>query len=192
MNKESFFDIIVSNLIICFSHCLIIFTWCYFFYNFSHKINFLLFYLPYGIIILAFLFFGNRIIFGLFFSHICLYLVVENFNLNLPFNNFFIISICQLICVPMTLFLFKIFNVTVGSNKSYKLNKTNILHVLLITFYSIILFGILINFSSLFFHNKTNLLMFTFGNLFGGVILLVFVKILANIPKAFRSFFANS
>ena len=183
MNIDSIFDKFVSNTIVYASYALTIFTWYYLFYNSGNQINFLLFYFPYGIIIFAFLFFGNKVFFGLLFTYISLYFVLKTYNLNLPFNNFFVISACQLVSTPLTLFVLQKLNMTIGTNKNYRFDKTNIFHVLLITFYSTIMLGIIIVFSSLFFNNQTNILNFTAGNFIGAVILIVLMKILVNIPN---------
>ena len=191
MGINLIFDKFVSNLIIYSAYTLMIFTWYYFFYNSGNQISFLLFY-PYGIIILAFLFFGNRIIIGLVLSYISLFFALKNYNLHLPFNNFFVMSASQLLCVPLTLFVFQKFNITVGAGKKYRLDKTNIYHVLLICFLSAILNGILIVFYSLFFTSQVNLFFLTMGCFFGSTVLIVSAKLLVNIFYNFtNSFKAN-
>ena len=182
MKFNCFIDKFISNIIIYVSHTLIFFIWYYIFYNLFYYENFLLFYFPYGIILLAFLFFGNKIIFGMLFSYITIYFLLKNLSLELPFNNFIALSSSQLVCVPLTLFVLKKFNVTIGVGENYKINKTDIFHVLLLTFYSTIMLGTIIFFSSLFFYNQTALLNFTTGNLLGGGILIVSTKILVNVP----------
>ena len=180
-------DKFISNILIYVSHSLIFCLWYYIFYNLVYYENFLLFYFPYGIILLAFLFFGNKIIFGMLFSYITLYFVLKNLSLELPFNNFIALSTSQLVCVPLTLFVLQKFNVTIGVGKNYKINKTDIFHVLLLTFCSTIMLGTIIFFSSLFFNNQTALLNFTTGNLLGGGILIVSMKILVNVPNLITS-----
>ena len=179
-------DKFVSNLLIYISYTLIIFLWSYFFYNFGQDINYLLFYFPYGIILLAFLFFGNKVIFGMLLTHISLYFFLKSYKLDLPFDNFFAISACQLVCVPLTLFVLQKFNITVGINKNYRMDKTNIFHVLLITFYSTIMLGIIIVFSSLLFYNQTDVLKFTAGNFFGGVVLIITMKLIVNLKPMLK------
>ena len=117
------------------------------------------------------------------FSYITLYFVLKNLSLELPFNNFIALSTSQLVCVPLTLFVLQKFNVTIGVGKNYKINKTDIFHVLLLTFCSTIMLGTIIFFSSLFFNNQTALLNFTTGNLLGGGILIVAMKTLVNVPN---------
>ena len=186
MNINVIFDKFVSNLIVYASHTLMIFTWYYFFYNSGNQINFLLFYFPYGIIILAFLFFGNRIIIGLLLSYISLFFVLKNYNLYLPFNNFFVMSASQLLCVPLTLFIFQKFNITVGAGKKYRLDKTNIYHVLLISFFSTILLGVLLLLSSMLYEQQINMYTFIVGNFIGGVVLIISIKLIVNLLTRFK------
>ena len=182
------FDKFVSNLIVYASYTLMIFTWYYLFYNSSNHIDFLLFYFPYGIIILAFLFFGNRIIIGLLLSYISLYFVLKNYNLYLPFNSFFVISVSQLLSVPLVLFVLQKFNITLGAGDKYRLDKTNIYHVLLIIFFSIIVLGILLTFSSLFIYNETNISIFVMGNFIGAIVLIISMKLIVNFLTRFKMF----
>ena len=81
MGINSIFDKFVSNLIVYASYTLIFLTWYYLFYKSGNQIDFLLFYFPYGIIILAFLFFGNRIIIGLLLSYLTLFYMLKSYNL---------------------------------------------------------------------------------------------------------------
>ena len=185
-------DKFVSNLIIYISYTLIILLWSYFFYNFGHDINFLIFYFPFGIIILAFLFFGNRIIIGLLFSYISLFFVIKNYNLYLPFNNFFVISASQLFCVPLTLFVLQKFNITVGAGEKYRLDKTNIYHVLLITFLSSITLVMLMIFISILYEDQGDFLKFIIGHFFGGAILIISMKLLVNLQTIFINFIKSS
>ena len=192
MKFNHILDKFVSNLLIYVSYTLIILIWSYFFYNFGHDINFLLFYFPFGIIILAFLFFGNKIIIGLLLSYISLFFVLKNYNLYLPFNNFFVMSASQLVSVPLTLFVLQKFNITVGTGKNYKFDRTNIFHVFLIMFYSTIILGLIIIFSSLFFYIQTKLLTFTTGNLIGALTLIILIKMLVNIPNLLKNLVKSS
>ena len=157
MKTNYILDKFISNLLIYVSFTLIVLLWSYFFYNLEIQIDFLLFYFPYGIIILAFLFFGNRVIIGLLLSYISLFFVLKNYNLYLPFNNFYVMSVSQLFCVPLSLFVLQKFSITVGAGEKYKLDKTNIYHVLLISFFSTILLGILLLLSSIFYKQQINM-----------------------------------
>ena len=192
MNINSIFDKFVSNLIVYALYTLMIFAWHYLFYNYGNQIDFLLFYFPYGIIILAFLFFGNRIIIGLLLSYISLFFVLKNYNLYLTFNNFFVMSACQLFCVPLTLFVLQKFNITVGAGQKYRLDKKNIYHVLLITFLSTIVLGTLVNFTSILYEIQIDVLKFIIGNFFGGAVLIVSMKSLVNLPTIFINFIKSN
>ena len=192
MNVNSILDKSVSNLIIYASCTIMIFIWYYLFYNSGSQINFLLFYFPYGIIILAFLFFGNRIIIGLLLSYISLFFVLKNYNLYLPFNDFFVMSASQLLCVPLTLFVLNKFNITVGAGEKYRLDKTNIYHVLLITFLSTIILGTLVTFSSILYEDQGGFLKFIIGHFLGGAVLIISMKLLVNLPTIFINFIKSS
>ena len=192
MNIDGIFDKFVSNLIVYASYTLMILTWHYLFYNSGSQIDFLLFYFPYGIIILAFLFFGNRIIIGLLLSYISLFFVLKNYSLYLTFNNFFVMSASQLFCVPSTLFVLQKFNITVGTGAKYRLDKTNIYHVLLITFLSTIVLGTLVVFTSIFYENQNGFLKFIIGHFLGGAVLIVSMKLLINLPTIFINFIKPS
>ena len=188
MNIKNILDKFVSNIIVYASYSLMIFVWSYFFYNFGHDIDFLLFYFPYGIIILAYLFFGNKIIIGLLLSYISLFFVLNNYDLHLPFNNFFVMVAPQLFCVPLTLFVLQKFNITVGAGGKYRLDKTDIYHVLLITFLSTIILGSLVIFTSILYQNQSGFLKFIIGHFLGGAVLIISMKLLVNLPTIFINF----
>ena len=186
------FDNIMSNLIVCTAYLFMILLWFYCFNNYGVHSQLLLFNFPYGILVLAFLFFGNKIFLGLLFAQLLLYFFTLNYDLRLPFNDYFIISLIQLACIPTTLYILGIFNYTVGIGLNYKLNKTNIHHVLLICFLSAILNGILIVFYSLFFTSQVNFLFLIMGCFFGSTILIVSAKLLVNIFYNFTNSFKNN
>ena len=192
MNFNITFDKIVSNIIVYTSYTLMIFTWYYLFYNFRNDINFLLFYFPFGIIILAFLFFGNRIIIGFVLSYISLFFVLKNYNLYLPFNNFFVMSASQLFCIPLTLFVLRKFNITVGAGEKYRLDKTNIYHVLLITLLSTIVLGTILIFTSILHEHQGGFLKFIIGHFLGGAVLIISMKLLVNLPTIFINFIKSN
>ncbi len=192
MNFNNIFDKIVSNIIVYTSYTLMIFTWYYLFYNFGNDINFLLFYFPFGIIILAFLFFGNRIIIGFLLSYISFFFVLKNYNLYLPFNNFFVISASHLFCVPLILFVLQKFNITVGAGEKYRLDKTNIYHVLLITFLSTIVLGTLLISTSILHEDRGGFLKFIIGHFLGGAILIISMKLLVKLPTICKNFIKSS
>ena len=192
MSINSIFDKFISNLIVYGSFTSMLFTWYYLFYNSGNQTDFLLFYFPYGIIILAFLFFGNRIIIGLLLSYISLFFVLKNYNLYSPFNNFFLMSASQLFCVPLTLFVLQKFNITVGVGEKYRLDKTNIHHVLLITFLSTIVLGTLVIFTSMLYEYQGDFLKFIIGHFLGGAVLIISMKLLVNLPTMFINFIKSS
>ena len=189
---KKFFDQFASNLIVCNAYFFFILLWFYCFNTYGFQSKLLLFNFPYGILVLAFLFFGNKVVFGLLFAQILLYFLTLNYNLSLPFKDYFIISLIQLACMPTTLYILGRFNYTVGAGLNYKLNKTNIYHVLLICFLSAILNGILIVFYSLFFISQINLLLLAVGCFFGSTVLIVSAKLLLNIPYILKSIFKTT
>ena len=192
MDIKNILDNFISIIIVYASYTLMIFFWSYLFYNFGHDIDFLLFYFPYGIIILAYLFFGNKIIIGLLLSYISLFFVLNNYDLHLPFNNFFVMVAPQLFCVPLTLFVLQKFNITVGAGGKYRLDKTNIYHVLLITFLTTIILGTLVIFTSTLYEDQGGFLKFTIGHFLGGAVLIISMKLLVNLPTIFINFIKSS
>ena len=188
MDINNLIDKFVSNFIVYASYTSIILIWSYFFYNSGHDIDFLSFYFPFGIIVLAFLFFGNKVIFGMLLSHITLYFTLKNYDLDLPFNNYFTLSLYQLICMPITLLALHRFNITVGVGKKYRLDKTNIYHVLFIAFLSTIVIGILMIFTSILYENQDGFLKFIIGHFLGGAVLIVSMKLIVNLPTIFKNF----
>ena len=190
MYKFFSFDKFVSNLIVCTTYLFMILLWFYCSKNFEVQ-NILLLNFPYGILVLAFLFFGNKSILGLLFSQFFLYFIVSNYDFNLPFKDYFIVSFIQLASIPITLYVLKRFNYTLGTGVNYKLDKTNIYNVLLICFLSAVVNGILMIFSSLFFISQVNLLLLTIGCFFGSTILIVSAKLLVNILYMLKTFYKN-
>lgn len=186
MNYVMFLDKVLSNTIVYVSYSLI-FLFCYICSNyFEIKYKEITFCLTYGVIVLAFLFFGNKIVYGLILSQISFYFVSQHYDLDLFTSDYAFNSLFQLICLPITIFTLKKFNITIGAGKNYKLDKTNIYHVLLITFISIIVLGALLKFSSQFFYSPFNLFTFTFGSFLGGSSIIILMKLFVNIPKLFK------
>ena len=70
MKNFVFFDKVVSNLIVCVAYFFMILLWCYYFNNYEDQSQLLLFNFPYGILVLAFLFFGNKVVLGLLFAQL--------------------------------------------------------------------------------------------------------------------------
>ncbi len=187
MDFNFILDKFVSNLLVYLSYTFIIFLWYSFFYNFGHDIDFLLFYFPFGIIILAFLFFGNKVIFGMLLSHITLYFTLKYYDLDLPFNNYFTLSLYQLTCMPITLLTLRRFNITIGVSNNFTLDKTNIYNVLLVTFLSVVVLGTLVIFTSILYEDQIDVLKFIIGNFFGGAVLIVSIKLIVNLPTIFKN-----
>ena len=104
MNFHVNFDKVVSNLIVCTAYFFIVLLWFYCFNNFGAQSNLLLFNFPYGILVLAFLFFGNKVILGLLFSKVSLYFVMLYYDFSLPFKDYFVISLIQLASMPISLY----------------------------------------------------------------------------------------
>ena len=185
-------DRFTSIFIVFLSYTLVVLFWYYFYSNFELQKKTLLLFFPYGVIVLGYLFFNNKIIFSLLASQIIFYLILQNYNLELPFNNYFVLSLCQLICMPVTLFVLQKLSITVGVGTNYKLDKTNIYHVLLIVFFSTIVLGIFIILSSIFFKNQINLLSFVTGNFLGGAIFILGIRLFVNIPSLIKKIFQTN
>ena len=181
MYFENILDKFVSNVIVYVSYILTYLLWYSFFFPLALGDQTLILYLPNGIIILSFLFFGNKIILGLFLSQISLYIISLKYNLDLPYNDYLIISLFQLICMPLTFFLLHRFGITIGTDRNDKLDKTNYLHVLIIAFLSATILGIFLISSTLFLVHEINLLTFVLGSFFGAAILILTMKIFVNI-----------
>ncbi len=180
------FDNLISNAIVLIVYVITLLLW-----NFNFDFESLLSYVffPFGIIILGYLFFGNKIIYAFISGHIIYFFICNSYNLNLYLPNYLFSSISYIICVPVTLFMFKVLNFTVGVGNIYILDKTNIYHVLLITLFVSVIFFILVISFGLF--NKTSILSVNFilGNLIGGSLLIILLKILVIISNFFRKLF---
>ena len=93
-----------------------------------------------------------------------------------------------MVSTPFTLFIFQKINISVGAGINYQLDKTNIYHVLFITFISTIILGTFIILCSIFSENQINLLQFIIGNFLGGAILIILMKLIINFPTLIKSF----
>ena len=105
-------------------------------------------------------------------SHITLYYTLKKYDLDLPFNNYFTLSLYQLICMPITLLALNRFNITIGVSNNFTLDKTNIYHILLLTFLSVVVLGTLLIFTSILYEYQIDVLKFIIGNFFGGAVLI--------------------
>ena len=180
---NKFFDNLISNLIVLIVYIITLLLW-----NFNLKFESLFSYVffPFGIIMLGYLFFGNKVIYAFISGHIIYFFICNKYNLNLYLPNYLFSSISYIICVPVTLFMFKILNISVGIGNIYKFDKTNIYHVLLITLFSSITFLILIISFGLFDEPLILNVNIALGNLIGGSLLIILLKILVNILIFFR------
>lgn len=185
-------DYIASNIIVYTSYISICLLWYCFFFRLALNEQTLILYLPHGIIVLSFLFFGIKIILGLFLSQMSFFFISLNYNLELPFNDYLFISFLQLICMPLTFFILHRFGITVGADQNHKLDKTNIFHVLIIAFLSTTILGIFVISYTLFLVNQKNLLTLIFGSFLGSTVLIVSIKLLVNTPYMLKKFFKIS
>ena len=180
---HKFNDLIASNAIVLISYLSILLLSNL---NFLNEKYVIYIYFPFGVIVLGYVFFGNKVIFALILGHIIYYFISIRFNLNLNFNNYFIISMFYIICVPKTMFILKKLNFEIGVGKSYKLDKTNIKHMLLITLYSSISFLILILCYSFFNELNYKVLFYFISNFIGGALLLITLKLIFTIISYFK------
>ena len=180
---NTFFDNLISNLIVLIVYIITLLLW-----NFNLKFESLFSYVffPFGIIMLGYLFFGNKVIYAFISGHIIYFFICNKYNLNLYLPNYLFSSISYIICMPVTLFIFKFLNITVGIGNIYKLDKTKIYHVLLITLFASITFFILIISFGLFDKPSILSVNISLGNLIGGSLLIILLKILVNILIFFR------
>ena len=177
MKLRLILDICASNLLVLFTFLIFMFLW-----NFSVNFNqiFTNLYFPFGIIVLGFLFFYNKITFAFILGHFLYFFLCDQFNITPHLNNHFMTSLAFIICTPMSVFILDKIKLKIGSGKNYKLNKINIFHVILIIFFVSLIYNILILFYSLIYENKiTNL---NFSNFLGGTLLILLMKIVINIP----------
>ena len=188
MNLIFVLDYFASNIIIYISYVLVNLIWYFCFFNLALYESTLILYLPHGIIVLGFLFFGIKIISGLFLSQITFYIILLNYELILPFKDYLIISFCQLICMPLTFFILYILGITIGTGHNYKLDKTNILHVLIITFLSSTILGIFTVSFNLFLSKQINWVIFVLGSFFGSTFLIFTMKVLVNMQHLLKPF----
>ena len=91
--------------------------------------------------------------------------------------------------MPLTFIILKKFGITVGADLNYKLDKTNILHVLIIALLSTTILGIFLISSTLFLVHQINLLTFILGSFMGSIVLIVSIKLLVNTPHMLKKCF---
>ena len=178
-----FYDIIASNAIVLISYLSILLLSNL---NFLNEKYVIYIYFPFGVIVLGYVFFGNKVIFAFILGHIIYYFLSMRFNLNLNFNNYFITSMFYIVCVPKTIFILNKLNFEIGVGKNYKLDKTNIKHMLLITLCSSISFLILILGYSFFNELNYKVLLYFISNFIGGALLLITLKLIVTIISYFK------
>lgn len=177
------FDILISNLIILITYLSILIFCSIIFLNEKYLIYA---YFPFGILVLGFLFFGNKVIFGFTIGHVIYYILSKKFNLNLYFNSYFILSICYITCVPVTLLILNKLKINVGIGHSYKLDKSNIYHVILITLFSSVIFLFLTLFFAFLHPLNFNNYFYFFGNFIGGSLLILILKLIVHFAGYFK------
>ncbi len=174
---NKFIDNLISNLIVLTVYIITLLIW-----NLNFKFENLLSYLffPFGIITLSYIFFGNKVFYAFISGHIIYFFICDEYNIDLYIPNYLFSSISYIICVPLTLFMFKILNISLGIGNIYTLDKTNIYHVLIITLFASITFFILIFSFGLFYEPSILSINIILGNLIGGILLIILLKILVN------------
>ncbi len=178
-----FYDIIASNAIVLISYLLTLLLSNLIFLNEKYMIYI---YFPFGVIVLGYVFFGYKVIFAFILGHIIYYTLSIRFDLSLNIYNYFITSIFYIICVPKTIFILNKLNIEIGVGNSYKLDKTNIKHMLLITLYSSISFLILILCYSFFNELSYKVLFYFISNFIGGALLIFTLKLIVTILSYFK------
>ena len=175
MKFKLILDICASNLIVLFTFLISMFLW-----NFLVNFNdiFTILYFPFGIIVLGFLFFYNKIIFAFILGYFLYFFLCDQFSITPHLNNYFMTSLALIICTPMSVFIFDKLKLKIGTGKNCKLNKINIFHVILIIFFASLIYNILILFFNLIYENKITDL--NFSNFLGGTLLILLMKIVVN------------
>ena len=178
-----FYDIIASNAIVLISYLLILLIYNSIFLN-DKYIAYI--YIPFGVIVLGYVFFGNKVLVAFTLGHVIYYFLSMNFNLNINLNSYVFTSMFYIICVPKTIFILKKLNFEIGVGNSYKLDKTNIKHMLLITLYSSITFSIFILCYSFFNEPNYKDLFYFISNFVGGTLLIITLKLIVTIISFFK------
>ena len=138
---KTLLDILVSNLIILSSYLPILLLYNFIFLNEKYLMYN---YFPFGILVLSFLFFGNKVIISLIIGHIINYILLKNFNVYLYLDHYLITSIIYITSVPITLLILNKLKINVGMGHSFKLDKSNMYHVILITLFYVILYYVVL------------------------------------------------
>ena len=180
---HKFNDLIASNAIVSISYLSILLLCNLDFFSEKYLVYI---YFPFGIIVLGYVFFGNKVIFAFILGHIIYYYLWMTFNIISYFNNYFITSIFYIACVPKTIFILKKLNFEIGVGNSYKLDKTNIKHILLITLFSSITFLVLNLCISFLYEFNYNDFLYSIGNFIGGTLLIITLKLIVTVISYFK------
>ena len=78
--------------------------------------------------------------------------------------------------MPLTFIILQRFGITLGADLNYKLDKTNILHVLIIALLSKSILGIFLVSSTLFLVHQINLLKFILGSFLRSIVLIISIN----------------
>ena len=180
MKDSTLLDILVSNLIILTSYLSILILYDVIFLNEKYLMYT---YFPFGILVLSFLFFGNKIMFSLIIGQIINYILLKNYNVYLYLDDYFITSIIYVTCVPITLLILNKLKFNVGMGHSFILDKSNIYHVILITLFSSATSYFLTLFISLFYELNFSVNFYGIGNFIGGSLLILTLKLMVNFKN---------
>lgn len=183
INMNDFLDKVTSNFSVGIFYLGSIILWNYVCTNLVY-LNPLIFYFypPFGIIILGILFFGNKIIPSLIITDILfLHLSIYFFDKNI-FDKSYITIFIFAFCVPVTISILKKLGVSIGMGNNFKLDKSNIFHVFILTFMSSVSYLIITVILQHIFNYSTNSDKYFIGNILGGISFILLIKILINIP----------
>ena len=151
-----------------------------------------LFYLPFGVIVLSYVFFKRHVFITLLIAHGSCYQFLDYINLS---NNFSSISLnvdnimlIMLFCIstPITIFLLKINNIEIGTNYNAKLNKFNIKHIYLLILLSSLVFGFLLLLLNLLHEISNYNFYYVIGNILGSIILIEALKLIINLGSIIK------
>ena len=183
-----YLDVLLSNLIVFSIFIITLVLWNIYF-NDEDLLTYIFF--PFGIIILTFLFFGNIAILGLISGYIIYHYIFLKSNTYLYLNDtiFLISSLSYIFCMPILLLILNLLNFKIGIGNSYKLDKTNIYHVILVTFFASIIYLILIFIFSLFILSIKIDIYEIIGNFIGASLLILILKLIFAIQFFVRKLF---
>ena len=170
-----YLDVLLSNVIVLSVFLITLVLWKIYFYD-KYLITYI--YFPFGIIILTFLFFGNIAIFGLIFGFIIYHYIFLISIIYLNDTIFFISSLSYVFCMPILLLILNLLNFKIGTGNSYEIDKTNIYHVILVTFLASIIYLILIFIFSLFILPIKIDVYSIIGNFIGASLLILILKLI--------------